>query len=130
KENEIILLFKNQISYAKQLNELIEETFFKPEKLSQVLKKHPFLSDSKTKEIVKLFLKKINELPNWNINEIVSIIDTLKSQTKKSGKELFMPIRVFSSHKSHGPELAKIIYILGKNKVIENIKSFLDNKEK
>lgn len=130
KENEIILLFKSQISYAKQLNELIEETFFKPEKFSQILKKHPFLSDQKTKDFIKLFSKKINELSNWNIDEILSVIDYVKTQTMKSGKELFMPIRVFSTHKSHGPELAKIIYILGKNKVIENIKNFLDNKEK
>ncbi len=130
KENEIILLFKNQISYAKQLNELIEETFFKPEKFSQILKKHSFLSDQKTKDFIKLFSKKINELSNWNIDEILSVIDYVKTQTTRSGKELFMPIRVFSTHKSHGPELAKIIYILGKNKVIENIKNFLDNKEK
>ena len=42
-----------------------------------------------------------------------------------TGKELFMPIRIFTSHNEHGPELGKIIYIIGKEKVLGNITSFL-----
>ena len=126
KENEIILLFKNQISYAKQLNDLIEDTFFISEEFDEVCKRFPFLLEDKTKELIKLLVTKINEIPSWNLSEIVSMIDLLKKESGVTGKELFMPIRVFSSHKTHGPELAKIIYILGKEKVLENIKKFSD----
>lgn len=125
-ENEVILLFKNQISYAKQINDLIEETFFNRESYEDVCKKFPFLLEEKTKDLIKLLVTKLNEIPSWNLSEIVSMIDILKKESERSGKELFMPIRVFSSHKTHGPELAKIIYILGKEKVLENIKVFLE----
>ncbi|BAC44822.1 glutamate--tRNA ligase [Malacoplasma penetrans] len=127
-ENDVILLFKNQIAYAKQINDLIDETFFSPETFAAVCEKFPFLKQADTKELIKVFIKQLQELPNWNISEIATVIDAVKKQTGKSGKELFMPIRVYSSHNSHGPELAKVIFILGKDKVIKNAKSFLDNK--
>ena len=64
KENEIILLFKNQISYAKQLNDLIEDTFFISEEFDEVCKRFPFLLEDKTKELIKLLVTKINEIPS------------------------------------------------------------------
>lgn len=128
KENDVILLFKNQISYAKQINDLIEQTFFVPETFESLCKKFPFLKDVETKEMIKLFIKQLQALPNWNISEINTIIDFVKKETKRSGKELFMPLRVYSSHNSHGPELAKVIFIFGKDVVIKNAKAFLENK--
>lgn len=125
KKNDIILLFKNQISYAKQLNDLIVKTFFEPKKFKELKKKYDFLTTKDTIKMINFFLKKINGLSNWNLDNILAIIDNLKSEFKKSGKELFMPIRVFATHNEHGPELGKIIYILGKDEIAKNINSFL-----
>lgn len=128
KENDVILLFKNQISFAKQINELIEQTFFTPETFESVSAKFPFLKEQSTRDLIKLFIKNLQQLPNWNVSEISSVVEFIKKETGKSGKELFMPIRVYSSHNSHGPELAKVIFILGKDVVIKNSKNFLENK--
>lgn len=125
KKNDIILLFKNQISYGKQINELINKTFFTEEKMKDFKKKFEFLEEKETIDLVHAFLKKIHEVQNWNIDTVALAIDEVKKETTKKGKELFMPIRIFATHNEHGPELAKIIYILGQHKVIENINSFL-----
>ncbi|MCF0217494.1 MAG: glutamate--tRNA ligase [Malacoplasma sp.] len=131
KQNDIILLFKNQISYAKQLNSLIKETFFKPKQFADFVKEFSFLNEPATIKLIKLFYKKINALNNWDIFLITDLINELKKETNASGKNLFMPLRVFASHHSHGPELAKVIYIIGKAKVLANVKKFLDDdKEK
>lgn len=46
-----------------------------------------------------------------------------KNQLK--GKDLFMPIRIFTSYQEHGPELAKVIYLIGKEQVINNINNLI-----
>ena len=125
KRNDIILLFKNQISYAKQLNDLITKTFFVETKFKDFKKKFEFISSEDSIKMIKMFAKKIQSLQNWNIDNILQTIDFIKKETKRSGKELFMPIRIFTSHNEHGPELGKIIYIIGKEKVLGNINSFL-----
>ncbi|SYV96597.1 Glutamate--tRNA ligase [Mycoplasma putrefaciens] len=35
-----------------------------------------------------------------------------------------MPIRIFTSKSQHGPSLADVIFLLGKEKVLNNINSF------
>lgn len=45
----------------------------------------------------------------------------MSDQYKMKGKNLFMPIRIFTSLQERGPELAKVIYLLGKEQVISNI---------
>lgn len=125
KRNDIILLFKNQISYAKQLNDLVTKTFFEEFKFKELKKKYDFIASKETIKFINFFLKKISVLQTWSLENILQTIDLTKKESKKSGKELFMPIRIFTTHNEHGPELGKIIYILGKEKVIENINKFL-----
>lgn len=125
KKNEVILLFKNQISYAKQLNDLINKTFFEKKKLNDFNKKFDFISDKETLKMIAYFAKKLTEIQNWSAESVQQIIDQVKEETGKNGKLLFMPIRIFSTHNEHGPELAKIISIIGKEKVIENINIYL-----
>ena len=46
----------------------------------------------------------------------------LKEKTQKKGKELFMPIRLALTGKTNGPELNKLILLMGYNKVMERLK--------
>ena len=46
----------------------------------------------------------------------------LKDKTKKRGKELFMPIRLALTGKTTGPELNKLILLLGYDKVMDRLK--------
>lgn len=125
KKNDVILLFKNQIAYAKQINELINKTFFEEKKINTFKKKFDFLLNKDIIKMIHIFLKKIQLITTWNLDNILMAIDLTKKESNKSGKELFMPIRIFATHNEHGPELGKIIYILGKEKVCENIQMFL-----
>lgn len=125
KRNDIFLLFKNQISYAKQLNELIQKTFFEEGKIKDFKKKYPFVFEKETIKMLTSFSKKISSIQNWNLENILQVINKIKTEFKVNGKNLYMPIRIFSSHNEHGPELGKIIYILGKEKVLQNIQGYL-----
>ena len=53
----------------------------------------------------------------WDETTWDNWIALLKDKTSKSGKELFLPIRIALTGKSHGPELNKLILLLGYNEV-------------
>lgn len=108
KKVEILLLFKNQICCAHELNSLITDTFFNQEN------KNNFNND-----IIKASLLK--QLQNFSdeisFDEAKNIITNIKTETKLSGKDLFMPIRILLTSCEHGPELNKIMSIMGKKNI-------------
>ena len=53
----------------------------------------------------------------WDESTWDSWIGILKDKTSKSGKELFLPIRMALTGKPYGPELNKLILLLGYNEV-------------
>jgi nondiscriminating glutamyl-tRNA synthetase len=63
------------------------------------------------------------------MNDIISyddaklIIDNVKNITKNFGPDLFMPIRLVLTGLDHGPELYKIIAILGKKKILDKLQN-------
>ena len=63
-------------------------------------------------------------LPNepWNIKTWDQWILKIKEKTERKGKDLFMPIRLALTGKTKGPELNKLILLMGYNKVIERLK--------
>lgn len=123
-KNEVLLLFKNQISYAKQLNELINNLFFNEEKLTNI---KVYLKEFRDMlNFAKIIFDKFENIFDWNEEAISKSINLIKNETGKIGKELYMPIRIIITHLMHGPELAKTIFLFGKEKVIFNIKSSID----
>ena len=63
-------------------------------------------------------------LPNepWNIETWDQWILKIKEKTERKGKDLFMPIRLALTGKTKGPELNKLILLMGYNKVVERLK--------
>ena len=53
------------------------------------------------------------------------IFSQIKGITKTSGKDLFMPIRLLVTGAEHGPELLKIIPILGKEEIQDRINKYV-----
>lgn len=117
----IALLFKNQISYADQINELVQNYFLNDHSLTneemEIIKNNS--------DVVNLFKNKIESITIFDENNIVGIINDIKEETGKKGKDLFMPIRLCTTNMSHGPELAKMIYFTSYEKVLKNISKFI-----
>lgn len=115
--NDIALLFKNQISYASQINELINEYFI----LDYSLSEDEMTIINNNMDVVMMFKNKIELISKFNEQNIVGIINDIKQETGKKGKDLFMPIRLCATHMAHGPELSKMIYFTSCEKVLINI---------
>jgi len=50
------------------------------------------------------------------------IVDQLKAQLNVKGKQLFQPLRVALTGQLHGPELAPMISLIGKDRILKRIK--------
>ena len=118
----LLLLFKDQISYASQVNGLIQELFGSKELILNDEMKEIL---TKNKDVILAFQNELNAVSEFNEEAIKVMINNVKLQTSKKGKELFMPIRIASTWMMHGPELAKMIYLTNKENVLSNIDKIL-----
>ena len=48
--------------------------------------------------------------------------EEIKDKTGKKGKDLFLPLREAFTGMSHGPEMKKLIQLLGRDKILERVK--------
>ena len=116
KKNDIILLFKKQVSYADQLNELITNTFLKPFEATKEFRMK--LANDVWQKTLHAFSEYLGKAPdNINADQAKDLINKVKEVSGNKGQDLFMPIRLAITGSEHGPELNKIIAILGKNTI-------------
>ncbi len=120
---KILMLYKNQISYGKEIVE-VSKLFFKEFEIS--LEGKEFLSsleDKKVEEIKEIIISLISEESfELNSDNVKSLINTVKEKTGLKGKNLFMPIRILTTGQMHGPELSDTLEILGKKNLLTNLR--------
>ena len=122
--DNVLLTFKQQISYAQGIDNLIKDTFLGgvenlSSELVEVTKTEYF---KKCVLTFKEVLNKTNEITFENANGIVNEVKRLSGL---KGKELYLPMRVATIGKEHGPEMNKILTIVGKEKILSNIDKLL-----
>ncbi|WP_031488873.1 glutamate--tRNA ligase [Ureaplasma canigenitalium] len=125
---EKALLFKPQVYSLHNLIELIDQTFKVEPLLTDEDKE--FIHNDRAQAIIKLFYEKIKNLNQYVEENIKLIIKEISKELSVKGKDLFMTIRIGASNVSHGPELAKIIFFLGKDRVLKNLENNLSNGDK
>ncbi|AAT27491.1 glutamate--tRNA ligase [[Mycoplasma] mobile] len=64
-------------------------------------------------DVVKKFKQNLN-FENFSVDSIQKAIDKTGTDLNVNGKKLFLPIRLATTFNEHGPELAKAIYLYGK----------------
>ncbi|WP_381415384.1 glutamate--tRNA ligase [Spiroplasma endosymbiont of Anurida maritima] len=120
---EIISLFKKELEFGSQINELAQIILNPANTKNQETQDH-----LKDLEYSKDFISSLHkELSNceWSPVDIKAVIVKLGKDYSLKGKNLFMTTRIFTTNSFQGPELAKVIYLLGKDFVLNNIKKEL-----
>jgi len=74
------------------------------------------------KSVVKTFYRKLRELKSDEELNYKNIMTSVKDETGVSGKDLFMPLRIFLTGRMKGPELDRIIDFLDKDQCMMRIK--------
>ena len=119
----VLMLFKNQISYAGQLNHLIED-FLRIDKISiKVLNENDIEINDDIIKLIHDLKREFSFVDDWTLDAVDEVLKSIKNLTSLKGKHLFLPIRLITTTKNSGPELLKVIYLLG----MENVKNNIDN---
>ena len=118
----ICLLYKDQMSYATEINELANLFFEGPILDAEALE---FVNQEGVKNTLEIFKGIFANLDELTIDGIKDAIKETGVQAESKGKLLFMPIRIATTMQMHGPELPNTLVILGKEKVIKNIEEVI-----
>lgn len=112
-------IYKNHISYGKQIVDEVKIFFNKDLELDEECKE--FMKEDGIDNLIKVFRDEIASIEDWNVESINNAINISKEKTGMKGKMLYMPIRIKVSGVMHGPELGDTIYLLGKELVLNRL---------
>ena len=118
--NKLLLIYKDHISYGKEINSLAE-MFFSNEINANEECLSFMDSDSCISGVLKIFKEEIEQITDWTIENINNAINNTKEKSCVKGKLLYMPIRIKVTGIMHGPELPDTLYLLGKETIINRL---------
>ena len=96
------------------------EVFFKDEVVYEEGLKDE-LKEEKNKLVIKTLKRRLNQLKSFEEEIIYSTLKEVCQDLGLKTKEVFMPTRIALTGKTKGPELPKIISLLGKEKTIARL---------
>lgn len=76
--------------------------------------------------ILEALREELGEIEEIDEEYAASLMKKIQKRTGIKGKNLFMPTRVALAGSLHGPEFAKIIYLLGKQNILDRI-DYIEN---
>ena len=116
----------------KNIDEKIDEKFWNTirsnlETVEGVKQWSDIVFDSKSieaedKEYIKSAMELIPDDP-WDENTWELWTSAIKEKTGRKGKELFLPLREAFTGMSHGPEMKLLIQLIGREKILERVKT-------
>ncbi|ALV23313.1 hypothetical protein ASO20_01435 [Mycoplasma sp. (ex Biomphalaria glabrata)] len=119
----IALLYKREISCFNDLKKLTEWIYKDEKNIVDKNKILNLLNDVNPKwNEIKDYLENNLSKMDWNEINISSLIKECSTNLDLKGKPLFMSVRLLLTNREHGPELAKTIFVLGKERVVNNLK--------
>jgi nondiscriminating glutamyl-tRNA synthetase len=117
-------LLKENIVVLSQVEEYLgiffDEKFFFEDGAKTVLQ------DPRNRETLRSVLDALEMPSEIEFSGQTSLLSQLEKKTGRKGKSLYAPVRAAVTGKTKGPELAKTLPLLGKERIIHRIKMALD----
>lgn len=113
-------------TYISKLDELGEHSkiYYNSDFVLNDVQKEVLSSDT-SKKIFALLIRKFEGLNNITTDNFKLFLKEIQKETGVKGKNLFMPVRLALTGEEHGPELGLIAYVLGKDEVVNRIRTYL-----
>ncbi len=119
----LIEVFKDRLSYGKQIVDLYEDFFNQSFEL--VGEPLEFIKQEGVRNLIESFKTHIENQEKLTADTYKELIKISGKETGMKGKMLFMPIRISVSAAMHGPDLPKMMHLMGKALVIERLNKTL-----
>lgn len=116
----LVSLLKDRISYVAEITDKAEFFFDNEIKLEDEEAKE-VLEGEQVPELLNALKEELQAINEIDEEFAASIFKTIRKKTGIKGKNLFMPIRAAITGQLHGPDLDKILIVLGKQNVLKRI---------
>lgn len=117
----LVALYQEQMTAASDIVDL-SDVFFRTH-LELDAEGIEVMSGEQVPAVLSAFLAKIEQSDEFNAQKIASMIKEVQKETGFKGKQLFMPIRVALTGQTHGRDLNQTIWLLGKGRVLDRLRS-------
>lgn len=117
----LVALYQEQMNSASDIVGL-SELFFRSH-LELETEAAQVLAEAQVPEVLSAFLAKVEAAEDFSAAHMAVLIKEVQKETGHKGKALFMPIRVALTGQMHGRDLNATIALLGRDRVIERLKS-------
>ncbi|MDI6703760.1 MAG: glutamate--tRNA ligase [bacterium] len=119
----VVSLVRDYLTNMSQITEFVDY-FFTPrftieKEAKEILKDEGSI---KVISLIHLGLRKMIKLTEGGAHDLIKKVG---HKLSLKGKDLYMPIRCSITGKTHGPELTKIMSILGRNECLERIERWI-----
>lgn len=122
--NSIIELFKER---SNSLNQLAENAmiFYKEDINITDDLKNKYI-DEQTISIISKFISMAKKI-EWKTEEIDKIIKTVIAENSITMKQIALPLRIYLTGEVNTPSINKVLFLIGKDKVISRLSKACDN---
>lgn len=117
----LVALYQEQMTAAADIVDL-SDVFFRTH-LELDAEGIEIMSGEQVPAVLSAFLTKIEQSDEFNAQKIAAMIKEVQKETGFKGKQLFMPIRVALTGQTHGRDLNQTIWLLGKSRVLDRLRS-------
>ncbi len=121
---QICSILKENLSLLSQVDEYLG--IFFDEKFAFEKEAKDILVHLENREILQKVLSAIGDWFESNGDSISSLLRQLEEKTGRKGKSLYALLRAGMTGKMKGPELVKIIPLLGKERIVKRLKMALE----
>lgn len=114
-------LVKERLAYGAEVKE-IYQSFFKeviPESFSDEI--ISILKEENTSLTIESLITHFKDINSWTEEFIVQAIKNVGKRLNVKGKNLYMPCRIASTGEMHGPDLGKLLELLGQETVVKRM---------
>jgi len=115
----LVNVFQDRMSYGAQIIDLYDEFFEQEFVLDQEMKE--FLDQDGVSLTLSTFRDLLSDLDEFTAENIKPLIKETGKKAGSKGKMLFMPLRIATTASMHGPDLPKVLALLGKETVIDRL---------
>lgn len=117
---------KDKVSHLSEIPEKAE-LFFRDEITLEDHECEEILKGDQVGILLETFREKIEAIDVLNPDSAKKIVKEIQKEKKIKGKNLYMPIRIILTGQMHGPDLMKMIAVLGKDSILKRLSYVEEN---
>jgi len=119
----LVCVFQDRMSYGAEIVELYDEFFEQTFELDDEMK--TLLQEDGVYQTIKTFYKLLSDVDDFKAENIKPLINETGTLSGAKGKMLYMPLRVATTASMHGPDLPKVLALLGKETTLSRLESII-----